>query len=150
MKVLVTCLGEGKWLEAKQLVFDLAEVAPQVIWVEPAQQEELELKLADFDIRTRVVSKEEAERISIENKPVRGTIDLHIRTRDSEINSEMIKDLKAQKLISGYRTGDNANDIFHWKDDRWYQDFHLTIFKKEDIAQIESLIRDCGYIVVRP
>jgi len=67
---------------------------------------------------TSVGSKEEADRISIENKPIRGTIDLHIRTRNWEINSEMIKDLKAKNLISDYRMGDNADDIFHWKDDR--------------------------------
>lgn len=103
-----------------------------------------------MEIRTRAVSKEEADRISIENKPVRGTINLHIRTRDSEINSEMIKDLKAKKLISGYLTGDNADDIFHWKDDRWYQDFYLTIFKEADIAQIEPLISDSSYMIVRP
>lgn len=148
MIILVEDLGWGSWLEAKEFVFDLKDVAPQVVWVDAGQQDEFELKLAAMEIGARVVSSEEAERIRIKNKPVRGTIDLQIRTRYSEINPEMIKDLKAKKLISGCRMGDNANEIFHWKDDRWYQDFHLTLFKESDVAQIEQLIGDHGYIVV--
>ncbi len=143
-------LGIESWLELKEFAFDLEAVAPQVVWVENGEREAFEAKLTGMDIAAREVSKEEADRIKIENKPVRGTIDLHIRTRDSSINSEMIKDLKAQELISGCRMGENADGLFHWKDDRWYQDFHLTIFKESDIPQIESVIGDCGYIVVRP
>ncbi|MAS96621.1 MAG: hypothetical protein CMO55_25815 [Verrucomicrobiales bacterium] len=136
-------------LEAKQFVLDLADVAPQVVWVCGEDRGSFEAKLGDLDIVSWEVSKEEAERICKENKPVRGSIDLRIRSRDRDIRSDMIKELKARKLISGCRMGEDANEIYHWKDDRWYQDFHLTIFKESDVAEIEDLIGSYGYVVVR-
>jgi hypothetical protein len=149
MKALQENQVTDSWLEAKQITFDLAAIAPQVIWVDPSLLHALEKSLIDINIVAQVVSKEEAERISIENIPIRGTIDLHIRTRDSEIKPEMIEDLKTKRLISDYRKGNNANGIFHWKDDRWYQDFHLTIFRESDIAQINPLLSKYGYFIVQ-
>ncbi|MDF1825971.1 MAG: hypothetical protein P1U68_15100 [Verrucomicrobiales bacterium] len=149
MKVLVDHQSHESLLTAKQFVLDLAAVAPQVVSVNRRKQESFEAELAGLEIMTQEISKEEADRISAEGLPVRGSVDLRIRTRDSQINSEMIETLKTRKLISDYRQGGNANGIFHWKDDRWYQDFHLAAFNESDIPQIEDLIGKDGYIVVR-
>jgi hypothetical protein len=46
MIILVEDLECASWLEAKQFVFDLEDVAPQVVWVDAEQQGEFEGKLA--------------------------------------------------------------------------------------------------------
>lgn len=133
-------------LEAKQLVLDLAEIAPQVVWVASTQKEAFELGLCDLGIAAKVVSEVEADRIRLANKPLRGTIDLQIRSRGG-LSEDMVKQLKADKLISGVRNGKDASGIYHWKDDRWYEDYHLIIFRNEDIPAIEKTLNHYGYIL---
>lgn len=137
-------------LEARDFILDLAAVAPQVVWVESKSMNAFEKALADLEIVSQVVTSDEAARITAENKPVRGTIDFAIRTRNHEIDTEMIRELKARKLSSGYRVAGNANEIFHWKDDRWFQDFYLTIFDEADIPAVVNLIENFGYLPVPP
>src|SRR5690554_1333801 len=138
----------NSWLAARDFVFDLEMVAPQVVWVESEQIESFQNTLADLDIITEQVSKDRAQHIAIANKPLRGEVKLQIRTR-GQMNEQMVRDLKAQQLISHYQVGGNADGIYHWKDDRWYQDFYLYAFKKEDLPQIEALIKGYYYMVVR-
>ncbi|MGJ8657731.1 MAG: hypothetical protein ACSHX6_14885 [Akkermansiaceae bacterium] len=135
-------------VEAKELIMDLVDLAPQVVWVEVGRRASFELELAGLDIAVCEVNKAEAERINVENRVVRGTIELRVRSRGG-VSSELIGRLKSEQLISGYRSGGNADGIYHWKDDRWYEDFLLTIFKEEDIDLIEALVREYYYIVVR-
>ncbi|MCX7543896.1 hypothetical protein [Marinicella gelatinilytica] len=136
------------WLAARDFVFDLQVTAPQVVWLDVEQLESFQNTLADINIITEQVSKETAEHIAMANKPIRGDVKIQIRTR-GEMNVELVIELKAQQLISHYQVGDNADGIYHWKDDRWYQDFYLYAFKKEDLPQIEALIKGYYYRVVR-
>lgn len=139
----------NSWLAARDFVFDLEMVAPQVVWVESEQIESFQNTLADLDIITERVSKDRAEHIAVANKPIRGDVKIKIRTRDNGINEEMVRELKTQALISHYQVGGNADDSYHWKDDRWYQDFYLYAFKEKDLARIEALIKDFYYILMR-
>ena len=136
------------WLAARDFVFDLEMVAPQVVWVDAKRLESFQNTLADLDIITEQVSEKRAEHIAITNKPVRGEVKIQIRTR-GDMNEDMVSELKTQQLISHYQVGDSADGIYHWKDDRWYQDFYLYAFKKEDLPRIESFIKDFYYIVVK-
>lgn len=136
------------WLAARDFVLDLELVAPQVVWLDAEQLELFQNTLADLGIITEQVSKETAEHIAIANKPDRGEVKIQIRTRGG-INQEMVSELKAQQLISHYQVGDNADGIYHWKDDRWYVDYYLYAFKQEDLFQIETLIKEYHYMIVR-
>lgn len=133
-------------VETRNWILDLAEIAPQVVFLPAELIPSFELSLCDLEIAAKVVSQQEAERIQIENKPLRGAIDLQVRSRGG-LSEEMVKQLKADQLISGSRKGKDASDIYHWKDDRWYEDYHLTIFKKDDIPTIEKILNSHGYIL---
>lgn len=149
IKALVEHRVSESLVEANKLALNLMDISPQVVWVTVDQIDAFKETMMGLLIETRVVTKEEADRISTENVPIRGTIDLRIRSR-GDLNDLMIKGLKEQKLISGYRKGEDANGIYHWKDDRWYQDWNLVIFNKTDITKIESIINGYGYSLIKP
>lgn len=136
------------WSAARDFVLDLDLIAPQVIWVQPKQLASLTKALADSDIMTQQVTEKQADRIALENKPLWGDVKIHIRMRSEDINTEMVKKLKKQKLISHTKSGDNADGIYHWKDDRWYQDYFLFAYNKEDMPRIEAIVRDYYCIVI--
>lgn len=148
MVCLCECFGNELWREYQDFAEDLAKAAPQVLRVSPEKREQLVSSISELGVEAREVSQEEANRIIMENKPKRGTIDLHIRTRDWQINEQMIDELTSQNLISGYRYEGNADNIYYWKDDRWYQDFKLKVFNSSDIPQIEEIIGKYCYILV--
>lgn len=128
-------------LPARDWVFDLDLVAPQVIWVPSHQLTALEQVLNGFDLETAVVSEQRAAEIALENKPVRGEVVVHIRMQNWEIDDDLVATLKKQQLISHVLKSDNADDIFHWKDDRWYQDYKLFAFRKADVSAINAILR---------
>ncbi len=130
------------WLAARDFIQDLDLIAPQVIWVRVEHLSSLEKVLADSEIMTQQVSAVEAKRIATENKPIKGDVKIQIRMQSEEINKELVGKLKEQKLISHTKSGGNADDIYHWKDDRWYQDYILFAFNKEDVRQIETIVSE--------
>lgn len=139
------------WLAARDFVLDLDLVSPQVVWVQVDKSSALIKALAASDIKTSEISRMQAERIAIENKPVRGDIKVIIRMPGDEINQTMVEKLKSQKLISHTMRGDNADGLYHWKDDRWYQDYILFAFKAEDVPRIEKITKDyyCSFIGIK-
>ena len=148
MKVLRDHLVFESWVAARDLTMDLEMLSPQVVWVNTAQLESFEAAVSDLKIVTQQVSKAQAEKIASENKPVRGDIKIQIRTRNHDISEEMVNTLKAQVMISHAQSGENANNLYHWKDDRWYQDFYLYAFRESDLPAIESLINGYYFFVV--
>ncbi len=128
------------WVAARDWVSDLDLVSPQVIWVPGHQLNALEQVLNDLDLETSVVSEQRAAEISVENKPVRGEVVVHIRMQNWEISDDLVAELKRQQLISHVLKGGNADDIYHWKDDRWYQDYQLFAFRKTDVQTIEKIL----------
>ena len=135
-------------LEARQFVYDLDLIAPQVVYVATKRQKEFQNALADLDLMTEAISESRAKTIATENKPIYGTVKVHIRMRDNQINQIITDELKAKKLISHYRKGNNADDIYHWKDDRWYQDYYLFAYQTSDLPEIENIIESNSYIIV--
>ncbi|WP_154221950.1 hypothetical protein [Marinicella rhabdoformis] len=128
------------WSAARDLVMDLQLMAPQVVYVTKAKLKKFKTVLESLDIIITEVSAKKAAKIALENKPIRGEIKVQIRLPQPEIYKELEDTLTSQKLISHIKSGDNADGIYHWKDDRWYQDYYLYAYKKSDIPAIETII----------